>query len=68
MLETLMLYSNNFIGQLPLELGALPRLKVLSVSKNLLTGSIPEELLREGSTIEELKLWGNLLQGSIPTL
>ena len=52
-------------GEIPVELGDLASLTVLSLSSNQLTGEIPTEL---GSltNLTELSLWGNQLSGEIP--
>ena len=52
-------------GDIPVELGDLTNLTVLSLSDNQLTGEIPAEL-GDLANLEELYLWGNQLSGDIP--
>ncbi|KAJ6932490.1 receptor-like protein 1 [Populus alba x Populus x berolinensis] len=56
---------NNFIGEIPLEIGNLSMIKVLNLSHNSLTGPIPPTFsnLKE---IESLDLSYNKLDGEIP--
>ena len=56
---------NGLTGEIPAELGILPRLQWLNLSWNELTGEIPAEL---GSltNLRDLFLWGNELTGEIP--
>jgi hypothetical protein len=41
-----LLQNNNITGQLPPELGALPRLQTLDLSNNLFSGRVPDTLGR----------------------
>ena len=57
--------SNGISESIPPEIGSLPKLKYLSLSRNSLAGSIPPEI---GSLtkLKGLSLSGNVLAGSIP--
>ena len=57
--------SNNLAGEIPSELGDLPRLQTLYLSYNQLTGSIPTRL-GNLSKLRSLDLRGNQLTDSIP--
>ena len=52
-------------GAIPAELGNLPALERLSLSRNQFTGPIPAELGKL-STLESLSLFQNSLSGAIP--
>ncbi|KAK8589022.1 hypothetical protein V6N12_023431 [Hibiscus sabdariffa] len=58
--------SNQFVGEIPNELGQLQSLIVLNLSHNSLTGPIPSSL-GDLSELESLDLSSNKFQGSIPT-
>ena len=64
-LEQLWAADNDLTGSLPSELGSLPNLESLFLFGNSLLGSLPSEvgLL----PLEDIRLNGNFLQGSIPT-
>ncbi|CAA0822075.1 LRR receptor-like serine/threonine-protein kinase FLS2, partial [Striga hermonthica] len=66
-LENLELWSNDFNGQFPKELGELKQLKELDLSDNKLTGPIPINLSRCWShNMENLELWSNNFYGQLP--
>ena len=50
-LKVLHLYSNNFIGTIPTEIGLLTQLSVLSLGSNRFTGTIPKEAMTQLSSI-----------------
>ncbi|KAK7272597.1 hypothetical protein RJT34_29302 [Clitoria ternatea] len=56
----------NVSGVLPDELGSLPQLKILDLTRNYFQGSIPKSLGRL-SSLEILSLLGNRFNGSIPS-
>ncbi|CAI0443957.1 unnamed protein product [Linum tenue] len=61
-------YSANFVslsGNLPVELGMLPKFMTLQVQNNSLSGSIPSNI---GNSTKLLGVWlqGNQLEGEIP--
>ncbi|CAN1278009.1 Receptor-like protein EIX2 [Linum perenne] len=62
------LFENNVEGAVPSSIGKLCNLQSLDFSGNNLTGSLPETLQETscGSTLAELSLDNNLLQGPIP--
>ncbi|KAM6585959.1 hypothetical protein CsatB_012961 [Cannabis sativa] len=64
-LQTLVLRENGHVGQIPIELGNLTRLRVLDLHKNNLNGSIPGSLNRV-TGLWSLDLSGNRLTGLIP--
>jgi hypothetical protein len=59
------LSSNNFVGEIPANMGNLHSLRLLNLSHNQLEGKIPGSL-GEISTLEELDLSVNNLSGMIP--
>lgn len=67
-LQEVMLYDNGGIeGSLPAAaLSSAPKLKKLNVNGNLLSGSLPGEVLAL-SNLEELSLAGNSFEGTIPS-
>jgi len=64
--SSLLLYSNNLKGNIPLELGNLSALKRLSLSNNSLSGKIPDAL-GNLSQLVYLELSSNQLTGEIPS-
>ncbi|KAL6538862.1 Protein NSP-INTERACTING KINASE 2 [Orobanche minor] len=60
-----LLQDNNITGEIPGELGKLPKLQALDLSDNLLTGEIPSSL-SQLKTINYLRLNNNSLTGRIP--
>ncbi len=62
---SLLLGTNNLVGQIPSELGTLPELAGLDLSSNSLSGTIPAALGDLGS-LEMLDLSDNAVAGSIP--
>ncbi|MFO7681211.1 MAG: leucine-rich repeat domain-containing protein [Chloroflexota bacterium] len=63
--DTLALFFNNLQGQLPAALAALPRLRVLDLHNNAITGSIPPEIGRLANLVQ-LDLSVNQLSGVLP--
>ena len=61
----LLLDENQLTGEIPVELGNLASLEVLSLFNNRLTGEIPSEL-GNLSNLAHLRLEGNQLSGAIP--
>uniref|UniRef100_A0A803L1F3 Uncharacterized protein n=1 Tax=Chenopodium quinoa TaxID=63459 RepID=A0A803L1F3_CHEQI len=59
------LYTNNFVGQIPKELGGLKSLVSLDLFHNNLTGPIPSSLSKL-SNLKFLRLNNNNLTGRIP--
>ena len=57
--------NDALVGGVPLELGALKNLEVLSLANNQLSGEIPHELTQLGR-LKELNLSSNQLNGRIP--
>ncbi|XP_022978419.1 probable inactive receptor kinase At5g10020 [Cucurbita maxima] len=55
---------NQIIGELP-SFGSLPNLRTVRLDNNLLSGSVPGELLNRSLQLEELDLSGNAFTGSI---
>ncbi|KAG8043726.1 hypothetical protein GUJ93_ZPchr0458g22337 [Zizania palustris] len=66
-LQELYLSNNYFNGSLPMSLLALPRLKILDLSENSLTGGIPISSSSEPVSLEVLDLSSNNMNGSLPT-
>nr|GMD67398.1 receptor-like protein EIX1 [Ipomoea batatas] len=60
------LSSNNFIGDIPIDLTNLSRLRSLNLSRNNLTGNIPTEM-GNMKLLESLDLSRNQLSGKIPS-
>nr|GMD61796.1 receptor-like protein 12 [Ipomoea batatas] len=60
------LSSNNFIGDIPIDLTNLLRLRSLNLSRNNLTGNIPTEM-GNMKLLESLDLSRNQLSGKIPS-
>ncbi|OUM56451.1 hypothetical protein PIROE2DRAFT_18948, partial [Piromyces sp. E2] len=58
--------GNNFSKSIPTSLGKLTKLKVLDLSTNYFTGSIPDFIGNNLTELEELYLYDNQLEGSIP--
>ena len=56
-LETLSLYDNELVGEIPAALGNLESLEYLDLASNRLSGEIPAELARLGN-LEWLYLAG----------
>jgi len=65
-ISSLLLYSDNVIGEIPEELGELSALKRLSFANNMLSGNIPSSL-GQLTQLEYLDLSNNQLSGEIPT-
>ncbi|CAI9285701.1 unnamed protein product [Lactuca saligna] len=65
-LETLNLYENKLVGEIPTSLGRLTALRELNLGWNELTGTIPEAL-GNLTSLRELDISNNKLTGSIPT-
>jgi len=65
-ISSLLLYSNNLKGAIPVELGKLSSLKKLSLSNNSLSGKVPESL-GGLSELLYLDLGNNNLNGAIPS-
>lgn len=61
-LVVLDMVHNQIIGELP-SFGSLPNLRVLRLGYNLLSGSVPGELLNRSLQLEELDLSGNAFTG-----
>ncbi|KAL9326047.1 hypothetical protein ACSQ67_006692 [Phaseolus vulgaris] len=61
----LLLQNNNISGNIPPELGALPKLQTLDLSNNLFSGVIPASLSQLNS-LQYLRLNNNNLSGSFP--
>ena len=59
------LWENNLIGEIPIRLCELAKLKYLDLSANMLSGCIPDDIGRL-SQLESLILQNNKLKGSIP--
>ncbi|XP_031112249.1 receptor-like protein EIX2 [Ipomoea triloba] len=60
------LSSNNFFGDIPIELTNLSRLRSLNLSRNNLTGNIPTEM-GNMKLLESLDLSRNQISGKIPS-
>lgn len=58
------LSSNKLTGSIPAELAHLSRSYRLYLSYNHLTGTVPPALAK--APIADLRLWGNLLDGTVP--
>jgi hypothetical protein len=54
-------------GEIPVDIVALPILKVLNISSNTIKGSIPNELGKLGGIAEVFDVSSNLLTGRIPS-
>ena len=65
-LMSLLLSGNNLTGEIPPELGEMPKLTTLWLSHNRLTGEIPPELVSLPN-LEYLTLRSNLLTGCVPS-
>ncbi|KAL9150745.1 hypothetical protein ABFS82_11G008700 [Erythranthe guttata] len=65
-LEFLDLSFNNFGGSIPVELSKLENLRALNLSNNFLMGVIPDELDQGFKNLQDLQLFTNRLNGSIP--
>ena len=65
-LDNLWLSNNRLSGEIPTELGLLMGLTHLSLHSNRLSGTIPPELGHLGSSLQRLRLSGNLFAGCIP--
>ncbi|KAL7554398.1 hypothetical protein ACHAWF_017845, partial [Thalassiosira exigua] len=65
-LERLSLAGNSLGGGVPKVFGNTPLLKVLDLSENFLTRSIPKELGKLGGDLEVINLSSNKLSGKIP--
>ena len=63
-LNELDLSFNQLTGSIPTELAHLSRLYRLYLSYNRLTGTVPAALAK--APIADLRLWGNLLEGTVP--
>ncbi|PKU87108.1 Receptor-like protein kinase HSL1 [Dendrobium catenatum] len=64
-LTHLVIYGNNFTGNIPPAIGRLPAIKLINLRYNLLYGTIPAEM-GNLSTLETLDLAYNSLVGEIP--
>eukprot|EP01018_Ginkgo_biloba_P002119 Gb_02803 [translate_table: standard] len=64
-LESLNLYENNLVGNIPEAIGDSPNLAELKLFKNQLTGHLPERL-GSVSALEMLDVTGNQLSGMLP--
>ncbi|KAK4367379.1 hypothetical protein RND71_011171 [Anisodus tanguticus] len=64
---TVLLSSNTFTGEIPVEFGILNQLQHLDLSNNSLSGTPPADLFRL-SSISYLNLASNVLSGSLPNL
>ncbi|KAI0524102.1 hypothetical protein KFK09_003466 [Dendrobium nobile] len=64
-LTHLVIYGNNFTGNIPQAIGRLPAIKLINLRYNLLDGTIPAEM-GNLSTLETLDLAYNSLVGEIP--
>ncbi|KAK4346206.1 hypothetical protein RND71_032545 [Anisodus tanguticus] len=64
---TVLLSSNTFTGEIPVEFGILNQLQHLDLSNNTLSGTPPADLFRL-SSISYLNLASNVLSGSLPNL
>ncbi|XP_015066814.1 probable inactive leucine-rich repeat receptor-like protein kinase At3g03770 [Solanum pennellii] len=65
-LTTLLLSSNIFTGEIPVEFGTLNQLQHLDLSNNSLSGMLPDGLFSL-SSISYLNLASNVLSGSLPS-
>ena len=54
-------------GEIPVDIAALPILKVLNISSNTIKGSIPNELWKLGGISEVFDVSSNELTGIIPS-
>jgi len=65
MVSVLEMYSNNMVGQIPVEITHIRTLEILDLTDNELNGPIPSEFgyLED---LEILRLGGNFLSGTIP--
>ena len=63
-LNWLDLSFNQLNGSIPTELEGMPILYWLDLSYNQLTGAVPAGLTK--ASREDLRMWGNLLEGTIP--
>jgi len=59
------LFSNNISGEIPIGLGDIKNLKVISFSDNKINGIVPEALGKLKS-LERLELADNQIQGGLP--
>ncbi|KAJ6854196.1 putative receptor-like protein kinase [Iris pallida] len=64
-LVNILLSSNNLSGSLPTQV-MLPRIEIISIGDNMLTGHVPADLAR-CSTLQRIGLGGNKLTGSVPS-
>ncbi|GLT98236.1 hypothetical protein SLE2022_157500 [Rubroshorea leprosula] len=64
-LNVLFLNNNNFIQNLPVNLGASPVL-YLTLANNKFTGQIPRSIANASSTLTEVLLLNNMLTGCLP--
>ncbi|KAL5564110.1 hypothetical protein UlMin_027274 [Ulmus minor] len=64
-IQTIWLSGLNLSGSIPEEFGNLTHLEDLELSRNYLTGTIPRNL--SGAPLRSLSLWGNKINGTIPT-
>ncbi|XP_044472208.1 probable LRR receptor-like serine/threonine-protein kinase At3g47570 [Mangifera indica] len=65
-LEALWARNNNIEGSISPEIAKLTRLKIFFMGYNLLSGSIPWSSIYNSSSLQELRLTGNLLSCSLP--
>ncbi|PHT42395.1 hypothetical protein CQW23_16420 [Capsicum baccatum] len=57
---------NNFVGSIPAQIGEIPAIRSISLSKNKIHGSIPESFCQSTNVLQVLDLSNNNLSGPIP--
>lgn len=65
-LVSLEIRNTKLRGVLPVDMTALPRIAVIDLSQNHLSGPIPESMLRDATLLYKLALSHNELSGTLP--